>query len=248
MGIETAIIGAAAVGAVSSASSAKSASKASSAATASADSAAALQYQASTDQLEFQKQQYADWESIFGPTQQHLSNYYQNLSPDTVAALGLQNIEKEYSRSTQALDQNLAKRGITNSGATTAGLTQLESARMLGRAEVQANAPAQANAQKAAFLQLGMGQQANLQSGISNSYTNQMNVLGQQATNANARATNYSNQAAAGYAGIGSSVGQGINSYMMYNSYQSQANLNNAMANQLGNTSGSYGATSSWWQ
>lgn len=234
MGIETAIIGSAVLGAAASATSAKSASKSSSAATASADAAARLQYEASSEQLAFSKQQYDDWQNIFGPIQDNLSSYYKNLSSDSVASLGIQNIEKEYARSSQLLDQSLAKRGITNSGATTQGMTQLESARMLGRAEVQANAPMVAAQQQQGFLSIGLGAQQQATAGINSAYGNQINLLGQQAANSISQANNYSNQAAAGYAGIGSSIGQGINTYMTYNAYQSQNNLNNAMASKIG--------------
>lgn len=234
MGIETAIIGSAVLGAASSAKSAKSASSSANAATASADAAARLQYEASSEQLAFSKQQYDDWQNIFGPIQDNLSSYYKNLSSDSVASLGIQNIEKEYARSSQLLDQSLAKRGITNSGATTQGMTQLESARMLGRAEVQANAPMVAAQQQQGFLSIGLGVQQQATAGINSAYGNQISLLGQQATNSISQANNYSNQAAAGYAGIGSSVGQGINTYMTYNAYQSQNNLNNALVNKIG--------------
>ena len=233
MGIETAIIGSAVLGAASSASSAKSASKASSAATTSADAAALLQYEASSEQLAFSKQQYDDWQSIYGPIQDNLSSYYKNLSSDSIASLGIQSIEKEYSRSSQLLEQSLAKRGITNSGATTQGVTQLESARMLGRAEVQANAPIVAAQQKQGFLSIGLGAQQQAISGINNAYGSQVSVLGQQAGNNLAQAQNYTNQAAAGYAGIGSSIGQGINTYMTYNSLQNQNALNTALTNKI---------------
>lgn len=232
--VAAAIVGSAAVGAVASTSAAKKSSKAAQSATASADAAAQLQYEASSEQLAFSKQQYDDWQSIYGPIQDNLSSYYKNLSSDTVASLGIQNIEKEYARSSQLLDQALAKRGITNSGATTQGITQLESARMLGRAEVQANAPMVAAQQKQGFLSVGLGAQQQATAGINSAYGNQINLLGQQASNATSQATNYSNQAAAGYAGIGSSVGQGINTYMTYSAYQSQNNLNNALANKIG--------------
>ena len=233
MGIETAIIASAVVGAASSASAAKSASKSANAANASADAAAQLQYDASSEQLAFSKQQYDDWQSIYGPIQDNLSSYYKNLSSDTVASLGIQNIEQEYNRSSQLLEQTLAKRGITNSGATTQGVTQLESARMLGRAEVQANAPMVAAQQKQGFLSIGLGAQQQAISGINNAYGNQVSVLGQQAGNNLAQAQNYTNQAAAGYAGIGSSIGQGINTYMTYNSLQNQNALNTALTNKI---------------
>ena len=252
MGIETAIIGSAVLGAASSASAAKSSSKAAKSATASADAAAQLQYEASSEQLAFSKQQYDDWQNIYGPIQDNLSTYYKNLSSDTVASLGIQNIEKEYARSSQLLEQSLAKRGLSNSGATTQSITQLESARMLGRAEVQANAPMVSAQQQSAFLSAGLGIQSQALSGINSAFGNQINLLGQQASNATSQANNYSNQAAAGYAGIGSSVGQGINTYMTYNAYQSQNNLNNALANKVSTPSTTPSTTgmlgNSWWK
>lgn len=249
MGIETAIIGSAVVGAAASANAAKSSSKAASKAASSADVAAQLQYEASSEQLAFSKQQYDDWQSIYGPIQDNLSSYYKNLSSDSVASLGIQNIEKEYSRSSQLLEQSLAKRGITNSGATTQSMTQLESARMLGRAEVQANAPMVAAQQQQGFLNAGLGAQSQAVSGINSAFGNQISMLGQQAGNNLAQAQSYTNQAAAGYAGIGSSVGQGINTYMTYNAYQSQNNLNNSLANSLGNNTNSFQsqAGNGWW-
>ncbi len=217
MGIETAILGAAVIGAGSSYMAAESASDSADASTAAASAAAQLQYKTSQQQLEFQKQLHDEWQGIFGPIQDNLSSYYQNLSSDTIASLGIQNIEKQYVQSRQNLDTALAKRGITDSGATVSGLSQLESARMLGKAEVQTQAPMQAAQQKLGFLNAGLGIQGGINQGISSAYTNQMNVLGQQSTAQLAQANQYSSQAAQGYAGIGSSIGSGINSYMMYN-------------------------------
>lgn len=214
-----AVIGAATIGAGASYMAGKSASKSASKASDASAYAAELQYETSQEQLAFQKQQYADWEGIFGPIQQNLSQYYQYLSPDTYSALGIQNIEKQYVQSRQNLDQELAKRGISNSGATVAGLTQLEQASMLGKAEVRTNAPQMVASAKQGFLNAGLGLQGNLQSGISNSYSNQMSILGQQSSNSLQQSNLYANQAAQGYAGIGSSIGAGINSYMMYNAF-----------------------------
>lgn len=212
-----AIVGAAAIGAGTSYMGAKSSSKSADKALASADASSALQYDISMQQLEFQQQQYSDWENIFGPIQENLSSYYKNLSSDSIASLGIQNIEQSYVQSRQNLDTQLAKRGISNSGAAAAGLTSLENTRMLGKAEARTNAPQQAAQQQLGFLSAGLGLQSGLQQGISNSYGNQMNILGQQSSNSLQQASQYTQQAAAGYAGIGSSVGQGINSYMTYN-------------------------------
>ena len=210
-----AVVGAAAIGAGTSYMSSSKASKQADSARQSADAAAALQYEASMEQLAFNKQQYEDWQSIFGPVQQNLASYYKNLSPDTVASLGLQNIEQEYTRSTQQLDQALAKRGITNSGATEAGLTQLEQTRMLGRAQVRNDAPNIVAQQQANFLNIGMGQQSQLQQGINNAYTNQMNVHGQAYANQMGLASQQNDLAYKAAAGVGSSISSGINTYMM---------------------------------
>lgn len=211
----TAVIGGSAVlGAVSSADAADQAASSADAATASADAAAKLQYKASAEQLAFAKQQYSDWQSIFGDTSANLKNYYNSMSSDTVASLGLQNIEKEYARSSQLLDQALAKRGMTNSGATEAGLTQLEQTRMLGRAQVRTDAPNTVAQQQAGFLGLGLGQQAGLQQGINNAYSNQMNMYGQQYTNQMDLANQQNKLAYQSAAGVGSSISSGINTYM----------------------------------
>jgi len=210
-----AVIGGAAVlGAGSSYMASKNASKQAKAARKSADASSALQYEASMEQLAFNQQQYEDWQSIFGPVQQNLASYYKNLSPDTVASLGLQNLEQEYTRSTQLLDQALARRGITNSGATEAGLTQLEQTRMLGRAQVRNDASNIVAQQQANFLNIGMGQQSQLQQGINNSYTQQMNVHGQAYANQIGLAGQQNDLAYKAAAGVGSSISSGINTYM----------------------------------
>ena len=237
-----AIIGSAAIGAGVSMSSASKASKSSSAALASADAASQLQYEVSMEQKKKKKTQYANWENIFGPIQQNLSNYYKNINPDTIASSGLQNIEQSYTQSRQNLDQQLAKRGISNSGAAAAGLTQLETARMLGKAEVNTNAPMIAAQQQSNFLAGGLGQQSQLQSGISNTYSNQMNMFGQQALNKQNMSNQYANQAAQAYSGIGSSIGSGINTYMTANAIQNMNPGSNYVANPA-----SYGATTGFW-
>ncbi len=240
-----AIVGAAAIGAGASITASSKASKSSSAALASADAAAQLQYEVSMEQLAFQKEQYANWESIFGPIQENLSNYYQNISSDSIASQGIQALQTSYAQSRQNLDTALAKRGITDSGATVSGLSQLESARMLGKAQIQSQAPMLAAQQQQSFLSGGLGQQSSLISGISNAYGNQANMYGNRYTTGINQSNVYANQAAQAYSGIGSSIGSGINTYMNYQS-------NQALINSLGTNSGSGGSTvanmtGGWW-
>ena len=240
-----AIVGSAAIGAASSYSASKSASKSADKAYASADAASQLQYETSMAQLDFQKEQYADWENIFGPIQDNLSSYYKHLSADSVASLGIQNIEQSYTQSRQNLDTQLAKRGITNSGATAAGLTSLENTRMLGKAEVRSTAEQTVAQQQLGFLGAGLGLESGLQQGVSSAYSNQMNMYGQQATNQLNQAGQYTGQAAQAYSGIGSSIGSGINSYMTYNALNPSTNTSNTSSG----TSNFLGGNTStgWW-
>ena len=253
--VAVAIGGSAALGSVTSYMGAKKSSAASAETAAAMRKSAKLQYKATMAQLDFAKQQYNEWQGIFGPIEQNLSSYYKNLSPDSFAALGIQNIEQEYSRSREQLDIALAKRGITDSGATVAGMTELEGNRLLGRAQVRAQAPTQVAQMQQGFLSVGLGQQAQLQQGINNAYSNQIGVFGQQVSNNLNQSNMYAQQAAQGYATAGSAIGQGINTYMTANAYQSQSNLNNAMAGSIQGNSQTGGQTvgqgmfsSGWWQ
>ena len=192
---------------------AKSANKASNKAAASADAQTALGY----EQLEFNKQQYDDWNAIFGDTQKTLASYYNTLSPEFFASTGLQNIEQEYTRSRTQLDANLAKRGISNSGVAADDFSTLEAARMMGRADVRNKAETQVRAEQVNFLAVGKGQQSQLQANMNSAYGNLANSYGNQANTQYGLATNYTNQANQAYAGVGQSIGSGINAYMMHN-------------------------------
>ena len=212
-----AIAGAAVIGAGASMYSgkqaAKSANKASDRAAASADAQTALGY----EQLDFNKQQYDDWNAIFGDTQKTLASYYNTLSPEFFASTGLQNIEQEYTRSRMQLDANLAKRGISNSGVAADDFSTLEAARMMGRADVRNKAEPQVRAEQMNFLAVGKGQQSQLQANMNSAYGNIANAYGNQASTQYGLANQYTQQANQAYAGVGQSIGSGINAYMMHN-------------------------------
>ena len=212
-----AIAGAAIVGAGASMYASEKASDASKGASSSARAAADAQTALGYEQLDFNKQQYDDWNAIFGDTQKTLASYYNTLSPEFFASTGLQNIEQEYTRSRTQLDANLAKRGISNSGVAADDFSTLEAARMMGRADVRNKAETQVRAEQVNFLAVGKGQQSQLQANIGNSYGNLANSYGNQANTQYGLATNFTNQANQAYAGVGNSIGSGINTYMMHN-------------------------------
>jgi len=219
-----AMIGSAAIGAASSASAAKKASSAADAQAQASREATDASLQASREQLAFQQEQYADWERIYGPIQERLSSYNQSLSSDTFAALGLQGLQQSYTQSRTNMDRALAQRGLSSSGAAAESLTELETQRTLGAAQIRQQAPQQVAEQQQSFLSAGLGLQSGLQAGISNAYGNQAQINMQAAGNAQALQGQYANQAASAYAGIGQSVGAGINTYMTYNALNSGVN------------------------
>lgn len=210
MGIETAILGAAAIGGVASASSASKASK-------SANNATAAASQASAEQIAFAREQYEDWKATFGDIQDNLSAYYKNLTPETIQAQGAQALKQEYAATSQQLTQSLAQRGISGSGLEAQVMTDLATKQAQDQATLQVQAPMMAAQEKMKFLSLGLGQgQGQLATqGVSGAYSNQASLASQQASM-------YNQQAAQASQGIGASLSSGINSYLSYNAMQNQ--------------------------
>lgn len=157
--------------------------------------------------LDFEMAKHEEWQSIFGDVQEQLSQYYEDYDADTIEALGVQNIEKEYATSKQNLTRSLAQRGISGSGTEAAALTALESQRALGAAGVRAAAPHQAMQAKEGFLSLGLGQGSD-RSNVSGVLQNMATVQGQQATAYGQQASAYGQQAATAGQAFGSNLAQ----------------------------------------
>jgi len=140
------------IAAVSAGASIFGASKASSAAKSASKSQAAAEAAA----LEFQQQQYQDWQDTFGPIQDNLSMYYQNINPDYYEATGLANFQKERQQQLADLNASLAQRGLASSGlaATVKRENAIDTAEQ--RAQIRTNAAQQAIADQSNFLQIGM--------------------------------------------------------------------------------------------
>lgn len=201
-----AIIGAGVLGAGASVYSADKASSA-------ADSASSAQSAASAAQLAFNKQQYEDWKSIYGPVQENLAGYYNRLTPDTYEALGVQNVQAEYQKALENVNQNLAQRGIDVSGISAQAEISMAQQAASQKAQVRAQAPQAVANEQAKFLGLGLGNQGALQGNISNSYGNMASQANQQWQIANQQA----NQA---YGALGNVAGSTLSTYMQYQAMQ----------------------------
>lgn len=155
-----------------------------------ATEAARNQLDLSKQQLDFSKQQYADWQKVYGPIQQNLADYYTNLSGDTLVAQQLSSQAREYADAYRKAEQQLAQRGLTQSGIAAAQSTAMDIQGANARAGIRAGGTGQAMLQKAGFLQLGLGQQANLLGNINTGY----NAIGNASNSLMTGLTNQSNQ------------------------------------------------------
>lgn len=120
--------------------------------------------------LGFAMEKYNDWKEVFGPIQQNLANYYANLDADFIATQGLETYEVEKTRALQAIQGNLAERGINNSGVAAAVETDIQLQSAAERAKIRAEAPMKVAQMQTNFLQVGLGQNpdASLQSVLDN--------------------------------------------------------------------------------
>lgn len=128
-------------------------------------------YELTKEQLEFQKEQYADWKNIYGDLQENLGAYYNELTPDRITALGLENQQREYQASQKEIEKIFAQRGISpdsNIAASTAA--NLNFANANARATIRTQAPMQAAQEKLGFLGVGLGQGTAMLGMIGNAY------------------------------------------------------------------------------
>ncbi len=113
---------------------------------------------ADRESLDFAKQQYGDWKQVFGPLQDNLSNYYQNLSPGRIEAQGREAIELERSDWLNRIDETFQQRGLGDSAMEAFATADVEKATALKKAEARATAPEKVAQQQLGFLSLGYNQ------------------------------------------------------------------------------------------
>jgi len=202
-GIATAMIGSAVVGAGAGI---LGASKSSSAAARAGDQQAI----ASKRQLAFQMQQYQDWKAVYGPIQDNLSNFYQNLTPDALIASGLKNYEQQHQATVQSLQRSFAQRGIDSPAQDL--LTQEASLRSAeAKATLRTDAPFKVAQAQQGFLDHNVQNPA--AGGVSGAFQNQANLYGKQSTQ-------FNQFAATGYQAAGRAVNGGISNYLQFQQAQ----------------------------
>lgn len=167
--MSVAFVGAAVVGVAGAGIAANSANKAS-------KRAAAGQ----SDALGFEQEKYDDWQSTYGPLQDNLASYYNSLSADSYAAMGLENSQQAFDTSMKRIDESLAQRGIANSAIGASIDAQAELGHAEERAKIRSEAPRAVAQDQLGFLQVGLGQ--NPGDSMSRTLQQQSSSLQQQAT------------------------------------------------------------------
>ncbi len=210
-GIATAVVVTGAVSAYASSQAAGSAADSQNAATAAGSRAAA-------NELAFAKEQQDNWDEVFGPTQEILAEYHNNLDPrvegNKQVIEGVQNLQKGYQEYQTQLDVNLSQRGMSQSGLgaelTSQAMYQNEMGKAQHTTDVRNNIEQDIAGQQMNFLGLGMGIQPSINAGVQSAYGSQQSTANNQFN----AATSQLNQANASFAGAISGIGTGLGYFL----------------------------------
>ena len=125
----------------------------------SASKATKASSEASDAQLSFEYEKYDDWNETYGPLQENLADYYNNVTPEYYAAVGVEKFNEEFQVGMKRIDESFAQRGIDpSSGIAGSVKSQAELDAAETRAGIRREAPRQATEDQGRFLQIGMGQ------------------------------------------------------------------------------------------
>lgn len=111
--------------------------------------------------LNFEREQWQEWQDTYGNIEDQLASYYETLTPSFRATQGLEAHEKEMNRALTNLRENLDQRGIGTSGISAQVETEFAVSGAEERARIRAAAPLEVAKEKLGFLQVGLGMDPN---------------------------------------------------------------------------------------
>lgn len=135
------------------------------------------------DALNFAKEQYARWLSIYGPIEDTLADFYNNLTPEFIESQGLQAQEQQYLQAKENMAEFFAVNEIS-SGTAADLFTKGELQDARDKAQIRADAPFKTAELKQNFLSLGLGGGDNAAGNVINVLQTSANRAGQDAENA----------------------------------------------------------------
>jgi len=135
------------------------------------------------ENLDFQREQYATHQSIYGSNQEDLRDYIKNNTGYEIASKHIEEITKATQLANQKLKADLAKRGLSNSGIEMDMLNQNNFKSGLIKSEQLAKADQVHYKQMMDFSALGMGEGTAMLGNISNSSVASSSHLSSYASN-----------------------------------------------------------------
>lgn len=114
--------------------------------------------QMSRENIAFQKEQLEEWEDTYGDIEQNLSNYFENLSPEKQAQLGLTASNRNFQEARRVLKETLDQRGLGGSKFAESQLLQADIGQARDTATIRALAEEDVINKQLTFLGLGLGQ------------------------------------------------------------------------------------------
>jgi len=171
------------------------------------------------EMMDFNQGLLDDWEEMFGPLEQNLNDYYNELDPIKYATQNKQTLTENIDKQLGQFNETMAAQGLQTSGMKSQAMKEASFAKATGSAEIDVQAPEQVRQQQQQWLGSNQQSRTNAIAGMNQSYGAQMNAqfqTGSAITNQyNQQAAMYS-QSAAGYTGLlGSIAGAGIGAYGM---------------------------------
>lgn len=147
----------------------------------------------SRENIEFQREQYQDWKAVYGELQENLGEYFKNLGPEKITALGLQEQQIAHQQSEEQIKQTMAQRGLGDSKFETYVLASNDMDNNSKRANIRATAEEKTAQQKMSFLGLGLGQGTQMLGHINNATNTGVNAFSSQANMYNNQFNTFAN-------------------------------------------------------
>lgn len=105
-----------------------------------------------------QQNMHDEWQATYGELATNLSDYYNSISAESYAAMGLENASAAFETSMKSINESLAQRGITNTAVAASIGAQAELDYAEQKAAIRSTSETLAMQEKLNFLSLGLNQ------------------------------------------------------------------------------------------
>jgi len=132
------------------------------------------------EQLAMAKEDRTRWNSIYGPIEENMGEFFANLTPDYFASQGLEAYQKDFQQNQEQLTEYYAANEI-DSGTEADLMTKSSLQASRDKAKIRADAPYQVQEMKQKFLSLGVTEKSGVNASIANASNSLSTTLSNQA-------------------------------------------------------------------